>query len=421
MRPIPHVGGWDATLAFRADPYRFIGRHCRERHSEVVQARLMLQPTLCMSGPRAAELFYNEALFQRAGAAPEALRATLFGKGGVQGLDGERHRRRKALFMLATAPEHVATLVRCVGHEWEHALADWSRQGSVALYPALHLPLARAACAWAGVPLAEAQAELRTRELVALFDAAAGAPLRHLHARVARKALEAWLAQLVRDARSGRQSVPEGSAVEAVATHRDADGTPLPARVAAVELLNLVRPTVAVSVFIVLAAHALHQHPRCREPLAQSLSDGGDMRWAQAFVQEVRRWYPFFPAVAASVRQDFEWQGWHFTRGQRALLDLYGTNHDPRSWDEPEVFRPERFLTRRPGAYDFVPQGGAEPHAHHRCPGEGVAVALMMLALDWLLHRMHWQVPAQDLSLDMARLPALPRSGFVINDIRPRT
>src|SRR5438874_6581565 len=45
--------------------------------------------------------------FQRAGAAPEALRATLFGKGGVQTLDGASHRRRKALFVAWTRADRV--------------------------------------------------------------------------------------------------------------------------------------------------------------------------------------------------------------------------------------------------------------------------------------------------------------------------
>ncbi|NML15864.1 cytochrome P450 [Azohydromonas caseinilytica] len=417
MRPIPRVGGWDSSLEFLGDPYRFIHRHCLDRRSDVVEARLMLRATLCFTGPRAAELFYNEALFLRAGAAPEPVRATLFGKGGVQTLDGARHRRRKALFMRALAPEQLAALARQVSHEWEHELGRWAQQPPFSLYCALHPLLTRAVCHWAGVPLAPEQVELRSGELVALFDRAIGPPLQHLHARVARMALESWLAHLLSEARAGRVELPEGCAAETVALHRDEDGNVLRPHVAAVELINLLRPTVAVSVFITQAAHALHVHPECREPLSESLL-GGDMRYAQAFVQEVRRWYPFFPAVAARVRHDFEWQGYHFPRGQLALLDLYGTDHDARSWDKPEAFRPQRFLTRRPGAYDLIPQGGAEPHAHHRCPGEGVAIALMLLSLDWLLHRMRWEVPPQDLELDMSRLPALPRGGFVIGDVQ---
>src|SRR3546814_15474251 len=87
-------------------------------------------------------------------------------------------------------------------------------------------------------------------------------------------------------------------------------------RVAAVELLNILRPTVAVSVFITFTAHALHQLPACRQNLQ---ADDG---YLECFVQEVRRFYPFFPAVMAHVRRDFEWKGYRFPRGRRVVLDL---------------------------------------------------------------------------------------------------
>ncbi|GAB2611438.1 hypothetical protein GCM10027168_50360 [Streptomyces capparidis] len=53
----------------------------------------------------------------------------------------------------------------------------------------------------------------------------------------------------------------EGSAVDVVARHLDADGERLDPRTAAVELLNVVRPTVAVCWFVACAGHALHRRP----------------------------------------------------------------------------------------------------------------------------------------------------------------
>ncbi len=48
-----------------------------------------------------------------------------------------------------------------------------------------------------------------------------------------------------------------------------------------------------------------------------------------AFSFKVRRFYPFFPAVAVLVKKDFTWNNFHFKEGTLTLLDLYGTNHDP--------------------------------------------------------------------------------------------
>jgi fatty-acid peroxygenase len=100
------------------------------------------------------------------------------------------------------------------------------------------------------------------------------------------------------------------------------------------------------------------------------------------------------------------------------MLDLYGTNHDARVWDEPHAFRHERWLYREPGRFDFVPQGGAEVAKHHRCPGEDVVLRLMLLAVQMLLLRLRYDVPVQNLSIAFQRLPAIPSDGFVIEGMQ---
>ena len=138
------------------------------------------------------------------------------------------------------------------------------------------------------------------------------------------------------------------------------------------------------------------------------------------FVQEVRRLYPFFPAVVARVRDTFEWNDRTFPQGRRVLLDLYGTNHDPRIWKAPQEFRPERWKGRRPHPFEFVPQGGGDAATGHRCPGEEVATQVMSTALTLLTQRMTYKVARQDLSVDMRRLPAIPMDGFIIESIEAR-
>lgn len=71
-------------------------------------------------------------------------------------------------------------------------------------------------------------------------------------------------------------------------------------------------------------------------------------------------------------------------------------------------------------AFAYIPQGGGNHYLNHCCPGESITLALMKLGLDFLLQRLEYAVPAQDLRIDAARLPALPRSRFVIGDVRVR-
>src|SRR5690606_33000534 len=141
---------------------------------------------------------------------------------------------------------------------------------------------------------------------------------------------------------------------------------------------------------------------------------------ADAFVHEVRRFYPFFPAVPAKVRAGFRWNGYEFQQGTRALLGLHGINHDERTWDAPHEFRPERCLRRNGEAYELVPQGGGDHLEHHRCPGEWLTIELMRQALEFFTKDIRYEIPPQNLTIDTRRLPALPRSGLILSGISSR-
>jgi fatty-acid peroxygenase len=168
-----------------------------------------------------------------------------------------------------------------------------------------------------------------------------------------------------------------------------------------------------VAVYLTFGALALHRYPPCRHELASGSKD-----YPYLFAQEVRRYFPFFPVVGAEVRHDFEWNGYPFPKGMPVLLDLYGTNHDARSWAAPFEFEPNRFRTWDGNAYNFVPHGGGDHHVNHRCPGEAIAVELLKTEAEFLTRRVAYEVPAQDLEPAWSRVPALPRSKFIIRNVR---
>lgn len=100
------------------------------------------------------------------------------------------------------------------------------------------------------------------------------------------------------------------------------------------------------------------------------------------------------------------------------LLDLYGQNHDSALWPEPYTFNPDRFLHRQVDPNELVPQGGGDPAAGHRCPGEQVTVELIKI-LAAKLAAMEYDVPDQDLRIPLTRIPTRPRSGFVMSNVHP--
>ncbi|UOF02907.1 cytochrome P450 [Bdellovibrio reynosensis] len=400
----------DSTLSLIADPYRFISRQCLRLNSDLFETRLLMKKTICMTGKEAAVLFYDPTRFTRVGAAPEPLRATLFGKGGVQGLDGIEHSLRKEMFMSIMSEESIVKISNITSRWFKYYCRMWEKRRRVTLYDELQELLTRSVCEWAGVPLKEDEVKTRSRQLTALFDSAGSVGIRHVKSRMQRKKAESWIMNLVQDARMRAPSAIN-TPFQAIALHRDVKGDFLSVKTAAIEILNLLRPTVAISVFMVYEALALHMHPSIKKSVQHSGPD-----YNEAFVQEVRRFYPFFPSLLAKVKDNFVWKDVHFKKDTQVILDIYGTNHDPRIWQAPEEFIPERFLQRENDKFGFIPQGGGDLTGH-RCPGEFITIALMKVALEFFALRMKYEVPPQNLDIDRKRMPAIPKSRLVIQHV----
>jgi fatty-acid peroxygenase len=408
----------DSSLALLTEGYSWLPDRWRASEGPLVRTRLMGRHAVALHGPEAARFFYDEDHVERHGALPEPVLSTLFGHGAVHTLDGRAHRVRKELFLtLLMDPGGIDRLVEHVGAAWDEAAASWADRPGVVLFDAAAEVITRGVCRWAGLPLDEppydTDAAPLARDLIAMVDGFATAGPRHWRARAARRRREEWLADLIQDVRAGRFTLPEGSAVGAVARHRDAGGGLLDARTAAVEVINVIRPTAAVAWFTAFAAHALHLWPRHREPLA-----AGDTVYAEAFAHEVRRFYPFAPFVGGRAARDLTWRGEPIPAGALVLLDLYGQNHDESLWPDPYAFDPKRFIGRDIGPFELIPQGGGDPRTGHRCPGEKITVALLA-DLATRLARLRYAVPDQDLDISLRRVPTRPRSGFVISGVRP--
>ena len=202
---------------------------------------------------------------------------------------------------------------------------------------------------------------------------------------------------MIRDRRASGEAVTD-SPLDRILQHREGD-QPLDDDVAATELLNLLRPTVAVSRFVAFSGLALHRHPQWRERIAD------DDRILFAFTEEVRRTAPFFPAIGGRARHDTEWRGIAFAPGDWVVVDFFATHRDPRRWSEPERFSPERFSPHSTSG--LIPQGAGSMTDGHRCPGEPVTVDLLSV-ITRALARSAWTVPEQDLRVDLRRLPAQP-------------
>jgi fatty-acid peroxygenase len=401
----------DKTIPLMLDPYRYISKNCKKHNCDVFPTRLFLQKTMCISGKDAAQIFYDNNLIMRKGAAPKMLLATLLGKGGVQGLDDDEHKHRKNMFMSVMTDENIKYLGQIVSDRWDKVIKkQWATKQCIEFYSEIQDILTESVCVWAGVTLERDEIKKRSRELTHLFDSAGAKSYRHIQSRLARKKADDWIENQILWIR--KKGIKENTPAHIVAWHRDLSGELLSSHTAAVELLNLLRPTVAVSVYMVFVAHALHFHPECRQKL-----EDREERYDDMFIQEVRRYYPFFPAMFGKVKKDFTWRGQEFKKNVRVIMDIFGTNRDSRVWKDADTFYPERYLHTTTTPFNFIPQGGGDHYNHHRCPGEFIANELMRVTIETLVFKLKYEIPEQDLEINWSRTPPIPKSHMLFNII----
>jgi fatty-acid peroxygenase len=404
----------DSTWYLLRDGYEFITKRCEALDTDYFVTRLLGKRVICLRGEEAAALFYDETRFERRRAVPRRVVTSLFGKGGVQGLDGEAHQRRKSLFLSVLSASAVQELASVTRAHFERAIVDWQARERVILFDASAEVLTRAVCEWAGVPLEAGEAPARAKDFVEMVDAFGGVGPRLWQGKLARMRAERWIESVIRDIRAGRLRAAPSTAAKLLA-----DASELPPRTAAVELINLLRPTVAIAWYVTFAAHALLQQPHCADRLRNDADAFEPGHYADWFVQEVRRYYPFTPFLGARVKVPFEWHGQQFEQSQLVLLDVYGAQHDERRWEKPRQFEPTRFAGFTTTAFNFIPQGGG-PALGHRCAGEWVTLALLGVATRFLTREISYQVVREQiLEIPLSRMPTKPRDGFVVTQVRP--
>lgn len=412
---VPHELTLDNTLTLSQEGYLFIKNRVEKYQSDIFETRLIGQKVICMTGEESVRLFYNAELFQRSGAAPKRVQKTLLGENAIQTMDGEEHIHRKQLFMSLMTKVHQKQIAELAMKKWQESIINWEGMEKVVLFDEAKYVLCKTVCQWAGVPLSEAEVKERAEDFNAMVYAFGAVGPQHWKGKSARGRAEEWVKKVIEEVRAGSLKVEEGSALYAMAFHKELDGSRMGTQMAAIELINVLRPIVAISTFITFAALALHDNPQYIEKLRSGQNKDFEM-----FAQEVRRYYPFGPFLGARVRKDFTWRECEFKEGMLVLLDMYGTNHDYRIWNNPDEFSPERFQKWDGNIFDFIPQGGGDASQGHRCPGEGITVEVMKASLDFLVNKIEFEVPEQDLSFSLAKIPTLPESGFVMRNVRIR-
>jgi cytochrome P450 len=171
---------------------------------------------------------------------------------------------------------------------------------------------------------------------------------------------------------------------------RDEDGEAMTDGELRDELITLLlagHETTATSV--AWAVERLVRHPRKLARLVAEIDGGESEEYLTAVVNETLRVRPVVPIVVRVLTGELEVGGHRLPAGTRVVPSIYLTNRNPRAYEEPGEFRPERFLGETPETFSWIPFGGGI----RRCIGASFALLEMKVLLRTMLSELEPHAP----------------------------
>ncbi|KAG2678720.1 hypothetical protein I3760_11G016000 [Carya illinoinensis] len=127
------------------------------------------------------------------------------------------------------------------------------------------------------------------------------------------------------------------------------------------------------------------------------------MHYLKAVIKETFRLHPPVPLlVPRESTQSVKLQGYDIAAGTKVIVNAWAIGRDPKSWDEPEEFHPERFLTTsidvKGHDFQLIPFGAGR----RICPGIPFALTIIELVLANLVQKFDWAFPNEASGHDLA-------------------
>ncbi len=387
---------WAASLPWMLD-------RCRARYGEVFTVHF------APSGRRMVVLSGAEAVKQVFSAPPEAVPsavgtsplASVMGPSSVLTLTGPEHLRQRRLLLPPFHGERMREYEDVVVQATRRDMAGWPMGTPVSTQPHTRaITLEVILRAVFGVE-AEQMNELR-QAIGELFQ-----PLRLptlLRIALSRPTLERPQGDLGRaldrlDAvihaelarRRGSANLgARGDILSLLMQARDEQGVAMSDSELRDELVTLLlagHETTATTV--AWAVERLVRHPAALARLTAEVDAGESEEYLQAVVHETLRLRPVVPLVIRVLQEPLTVAGHELPPGTRVAPSVWLTNRDPRAYEAPEEFRPERFAGRQPDTSTWIPFGGGV----RRCIGAAFATMEARLMLRTILAELHPTLP----------------------------
>jgi cytochrome P450 len=162
------------------------------------------------------------------------------------------------------------------------------------------------------------------------------------------------------------------------------DGEPMTDKELRDELITLVlagHETTAHS--LAWAFERLLRTPHAYERLREEVRAGGGEEYVEATIDEAMRSRPVIPIVGRRVSVPWRLGRVRLPASTPILLSILLLHHRDDLYPHPAEFRPERFLSVKPGTYTWIPFGGGI----RRCLGATLAMAEQRVVLSAVARR----------------------------------
>ncbi|KAE8164000.1 cytochrome P450 [Aspergillus tamarii] len=113
-----------------------------------------------------------------------------------------------------------------------------------------------------------------------------------------------------------------------------------------------------------------------------SFQDRESLPYINAMVKEILRWHPVLPmgTAHASVKDDM-YEGYSFPKGTLMVPNVWAFTHDPNTYPDPHVFKPERFLSYEGHDPEANPYYLVFGFGRRVCPGRTLADANLYISI----------------------------------------
>lgn len=424
----PGKTGWPVlgeTLLFLKNPFGFIADRVSE-HGPVFRTRLLGRDAVVFASPSATTHFIDESVVQREGSMPGHIEK-LFGGRSLPLLDGGEHAARKRAVMAGFSRDALVGYLPPMQRGFEAALAAWSKQEEVVCIPEFQrLALETIAANVVGLSPGE-DFDTLLEEYPKVIAGMGGLPIplpgtTFSSAAGARDRIFDVLGRAVADHREN----PRNDGLQRILDAPEK----LDDEQAVLELHHVHLAGYIVFAHLASAVMNLSRYPELLDELWGEVSHAPDVS-AEALgtlpllsdvVREVKRWTPVVPTIFGQAREDFDALGHRIPKGWMLVWAPWSTSVSDECFTEPHRFDPTRFSEarseHRKHDHAFVPQG-AGPQTFHKCAGHDYSTLFLEVFLLVLLRGYRWELPDQNLELDLSKIPPEPIDGLRAS-FRPR-